>query len=510
MSASPARAADADSFETPNPLDGSSASPDDAADAKAASEGGEERSITAAVVASLSAAPTNWHQATVYFMTTKAEQDREMRRKAPLMFAAGLAMVVVQIFAICGIARSLTDPPCLTNMQCTQAGYYCGVEAKCDPCGQYPPLVEYVSDVLVPGEIFGPFKMMTANGHEFQQINKIYDQSYPHRPRLFFLKRSDTPDGFWGYNFTMVQNRCTKPIQAFSYASEKDDDGNIVMTDRGDLPLEFTHADDDSRSFSARDVRAWCSACVRRPGPDDVEPERLDEYGLFQFDNATGLEVSVMNNKLNSVLAINAMSWLDWCALTLCSYVVGATVVGEIKDTALCAMAAERNSLELSRGWRIALDMLNILRTQVFLLPLMGAIPVLILTQGGSALAVCFNTIAVLFITEVDNMSYHLALGEREKERVDAHGHIVLTDEEAQRISRTKLLCISVTMLYTLVFTWSAAVVLAKGWAFAAVLLFKLSELATTSGLSRRQQAQFVAKAFVAQVCAFRFVKSVT
>ena len=64
MSASPARAADADSLETPNPLDGSSASPD-AADAKAASEGGEERSITAAVVASLSAAPTNWHQATV-------------------------------------------------------------------------------------------------------------------------------------------------------------------------------------------------------------------------------------------------------------------------------------------------------------------------------------------------------------------------------------------------------------------------------------------------------------
>lgn len=315
-----------------------------------------------------------------------------MRRKAPLMYVAGLAMVLVQLFAVLGIMVALENPPCLTNSQCTQTGYYCGAHARCDACGRSPPLVEYISPVPIPGEIFGPFASMTANGQGNKVVNKVYDQSYPHRPRLLIMKRSDKPDGFWGYNFTMVQERCTKPIRGFSYAVTKDEEGNLVMTDRGDLPAEFLPADDDEVKFSARDVRAWCSACVRRLGPHDVEPEPLDEYGLALYDEATGLEVSVMNNKLRSILAVNAMSWLDWCALLLCSYVVGSTVVGEIKDTALCQMAMERNVLELSRGWQIALEMLNILRSQTFLQPLVGAIPAVILTQGGSALAVCFNT----------------------------------------------------------------------------------------------------------------------
>ena len=41
--------------------------------------------------------------------------------------------------------------------------------------------------------------------------------------------------------------------------------------------------------------------------------------------------------------------------------------------------------------------MLGVLRSHFFLLPLMGAIPVVVLTQGGSAMAICFNTIAILF-----------------------------------------------------------------------------------------------------------------
>ena len=41
---------------------------------------------------------------------------------------------------------------------------------------------------------------------------------------------------------------------------------------------------------------------------------------------------------------------------------------------------------------------------------------------------------AILFITEIDNMSYHLGLGERAKERVDTYAHVVLTDEEAKKL----------------------------------------------------------------------------
>jgi hypothetical protein len=75
------------------------------------------------------------------------------------------------------------------------------------------------------------------------------------------------------------------------------------------------------------------------------------------------------------------------------------TVVSEIKDTALCTMSMDHNIKELHKGWQIALAFLNILRSHFFLLPLMGAIPVVVLTQGGSAMSICFNTITILFIT---------------------------------------------------------------------------------------------------------------
>jgi hypothetical protein len=35
----------------------------------------------------------------------------------------------------------------------------------------------------------------------------------------------------------------------------------------------------------------------------------------------------------------------------------------------------------------------------------MGAVPAVVLTRGGNALDVCFNTIAVLFITEVPDLT---------------------------------------------------------------------------------------------------------
>jgi hypothetical protein len=143
-------------------------------------------------------------------------------------------------------------------------------------------------------------------------------------------------------------------------------------------------------------------------------------------------------------------------------------------------MAMARNLQELSPLWRFALRLLNRLRTQLFLSPLMGAIPGVVLTQGGSALLIAFNTIAVLFVTEVDNMAYAIGLGERQRERVDTYGYVLLTDEEARTFSRTKLLCITATVFYTFYMVWNGASVgaILSGGIVPAV--FKVSELAST------------------------------
>ena len=80
------------------------------------------------VFAKLAEAPTNWHQATIYFMTSTAKEDEPMRKLAPLMFCGGMAMVLLQIAAIYGLVSGLVHPSCTSNTQCTRPGFFCYIE----------------------------------------------------------------------------------------------------------------------------------------------------------------------------------------------------------------------------------------------------------------------------------------------------------------------------------------------------------------------------------------------
>ena len=75
--------------------------------------------------------------------------------------------------------------------------------------------------------------------------------------------------------------------------------------------------------------------------------------------------------------------------------------MGATQDIALCTIAIERAGDRLSPGFRIALTLLGGVRRWVFLPMPVVAIPVMVLTKGGDALSICFNTIAILFLTEV-------------------------------------------------------------------------------------------------------------
>ena len=50
----------------------------------------------------------------------------------------------------------------------------------------------------------------------------------------------------------------------------------------------------------------------------------------------------------------------------------------------------------------------------------------------------CFNTVAVLFLLEVDNITFHAALCERLRARVEEQGHVQLSDAQADALARTK------------------------------------------------------------------------
>jgi hypothetical protein len=134
-----------------------------------------------------------------------------------------------------------------------------------------------------------------------------------------------------------------------------------------------------------------------------------------------------------SLIAANiaSMGPADWAALLFATCVASLAIVGELKvpcvlsglsmqglslevscpwltkggrceqDITLCAIAITHAGDRLTRGSRIVLALLGGVRRWVFLPTLVLVVSWLVMFKGGDALSVCFNTIAILFLTEV-------------------------------------------------------------------------------------------------------------
>ena len=93
----------------------------------------------------------------------------------------------------------------------------------------------------------------------------------------------------------------------------------------------------------------------------------------------------------------------------------------------------------------------------------------LVLVNGGDALSVCFNTVALLFMTDVDNIAYELGMPERWRAMVEARGRVALTDEAANALATTKVVHVAIVMLCILGTVW---VLGTPGWQDSFATLF--------------------------------------
>ena len=59
--------------------------------------------------------------------------------------------------------------------------------------------------------------------------------------------------------------------------------------------------------------------------------------------------------------------------------------------------------------------------------------------RGGDALTLALNAVAVLFLLELDNIFYAIALGERVRARVETVGRVNLAPREAQSLVVSKV-----------------------------------------------------------------------
>ena len=109
----------------------------------------QDPSAGAALIAHLvrasSSPPDNYHQCVVYFLTTEAEADADLRAVAPIMLVGSYVMVIVQVMTASAIWVNALLPACGNNDMCMD-GMYChsqnrGGYGLCYNCGAVVPLL---------------------------------------------------------------------------------------------------------------------------------------------------------------------------------------------------------------------------------------------------------------------------------------------------------------------------------------------------------------------------------
>lgn len=150
------------------------------------------------------------------------------------------------------------------------------------------------------------------------------------------------------------------------------------------------------------------------------------------------------------------MGPFDWIALLFATFVVSQAIVGELKDIELVSLAVRKAGDKLNPITRVALIALGGVRRWLFLPVLLSNVPHLAMVKGGDALSVCFNTIAVIFLLDVDNVTYAILLAERVRTRAEQRTRMELSDGQLTGLARSKDFHVGVMMVLVPLAVWTA------------------------------------------------------
>ena len=129
----------------------------------------------------------------------------------------------------------------------------------------------------------------------------------------------------------------------------------------------------------------------------------------------------------------------------ICAQVVSFAMFSEMRDAMLCEIALRDISQkrQVPRGWKLAIGGLSFARYYVFLPYVVYAVMKLVLNDGGRVKDVCLNTVAVLFLLEVDNLAFLHGLSERARMEAEENaGARRVTDDELRTIDAVKIVCV--------------------------------------------------------------------
>ena len=161
---------------------------------------------------------------------------------------------------------------------------------------------------------------------------------------------------------------------------------------------------------------------------------------------------------------VDSMMIQDWLTLGLASMVVAFAVFAEMRDCMLVEIAlrdvSERR--EVSRGWRFAIRGLNFARYYIMLPNVILSVVALVLNDGGRVKDVCLNTVAVVFLLDIDDLAFRHGLDERTRKEAEENARVRVTDADERILNAVKLVC--VLAIPGTVFVGISGTYVAQGW----------------------------------------------
>ena len=186
-----------------------------------------------------------------------------------------------------------------------------------------------------------------------------------------------------------------------------------------------------------------------------------DEAGDDDWSTACCADGDYMkaNDTINENLRI--MTLFDRVTFVLATLVVAMSAQNEVRDMLICNSSVEQVSHALrekghgSRGLaakQIFMSTLALMRQVVFLPLLCYSVQVLVLYQGGSAVDICLNAVAVLFLTELDNAAFYFGMNEMARNEVLEFGRTDMTTDlkcMINHVKRVYMVIIPLMMIWT-------------------------------------------------------------
>lgn len=321
----------------------------------------------------------------------RVQGEEEASESPPLMkvifFALSALMVLVQVSTLTAVWVSEFAPRCQFNLHCQRPENFCvplpadgetyppGIQSR--RCGWCTPEVEYLFGAIYAG-------MNVTNATAFCSDRTMWKSDFCNndpliRSSTYFVERSPR---------TGEAIACAHPAC-------------FVCGVSSDPPVLF-RATSQSQSEPDNERSSW---------------------GIISERNWIEGNAKMM---LNS----------DKGTLLLTSLLVSWGLASEIRDVKLCEMTIEARGANTL--WRLPLLAILVVRQFVVVPAVMICVPILVLYDGGDSYSIALNTVAALFLLQVDDHAFTYALPDWIRIHILEFGRAEIGEAEAQTLSLAK------------------------------------------------------------------------